>query len=196
MGEQKKKIKVSFNSPVILTFSMICLVTFFLGLVTRNYTNHLFFSVYRSSLTNPLTYVRLIGHVFGHAGWSHFIGNISLLLVLGPLLEEKYGSLNMLFVILITAIVTGLAFVLFFPHAALCGASGVVFAMILMSSLASIKDGSIPLTFILVAIIYIGGQFINAIIKFDNVSNFTHIIGGLVGAALGYGMFRLKIKKQ
>ena len=49
----------------------------------------LLFSVYRSSFLNPFTYFRLIGHVFGHADWEHFLGNITLILVVGPLLEEK-----------------------------------------------------------------------------------------------------------
>ena len=194
--EQKRKIKVSFNSPVILGFSLICLMVFLLGLVTGHLTDTMFFSVYRSSISNPFTYVRLIGHVFGHANWEHFIGNISLLLVLGPLLEEKYGSLNMVMVMVVTAVVTGLAFILLFPGAALCGASGVVFALILMSSFASFREGTIPLTFILVAVIYVGGQIINGIFKVDNVSNFTHIIGGIVGAVMGYALYRLKTRKK
>lgn len=194
--EQKRKIKVSFNSPVILGFSLICLMVFLLGLVTGHLTDTMFFSVYRSSISNPFTYVRLIGHVFGHANWEHFIGNISLLLVLGPLLEEKYGSLNMVMVMVVTAVVTGLAFILLFPGAALCGASGVVFALILMSSFASFREGTIPLTFILVAVIYVGGQIINGIFKVDNVSNFTHIIGGIVGAVMGYALYRFKTRKK
>ena len=194
--EQKRKIKVSFNSPVILGFSLICLMVFLLGLVTGHLTDTMFFSVYRSSISNPFTYVRLIGHVFGHANWEHFIGNISLLLVLGPLLEEKYGSLNMVMVMVVTAVVTGLAFILLFPGAALCGASGVVFALILMSSFACFREGTIPLTFILVAVIYVGGQIINGIFKVDNVSNFTHIIGGIVGAVMGYALYRLKTRKK
>lgn len=194
--EQKRKIKVSFNSPVILGFSLICLIVFLLGLVTGHLTDTMFFSVYRSSISNPFTYVRLIGHVFGHANWEHFIGNISLLLVLGPLLEEKYGSLNMVMVMVVTAVVTGLSFILLFPGAALCGASGVVFALILMSSFASFREGTIPLTFILVAVIYVGGQIINGIFKVDNVSNFTHIIGGIVGAVMGYALYRLKTRKK
>ena len=83
--------------------------------------------MYRSSLLSPLTYFRFFGHVLGHAGWEHFIGNIMLILVVGPLLEEKYGSANILFVILATALVTGIVNFIFFPYTQLLGASGVVF---------------------------------------------------------------------
>lgn len=192
---KKGKVRVLFNSPVILWFSIICLIALVLGIVTGGWTNRMFFSVYRSSLTNPLTYVRFIGHIFGHAGWEHFIGNITLILVVGPLLEEKYGSSNILCVILTTSFVTGLVNFIFFPHVQLLGASGVVFALILLSSVSSIQEGSIPLTFILVAVIYIGGEMYSGIFVKDNVANLTHILGGIVGAGLGYIMNKSKMNR-
>lgn len=192
---RKKQLKISFNSPVILGFTLICFLSLLLGYLTKGSTTYTLFSVYRSSLLNPLTYLRLIGHVFGHANWQHFIGNIMLILVVGPLLEEKYGSSNIMVVILSTALVTGLVNMILFPHIRLLGASGVVFAFILLSSFTSNKDGSIPMTFILVAVIYIGGQIYNGLFVHDNVSNLTHIIGGIIGASLGYVMNRNKMNR-
>ena len=116
MRSNSSKVKISFNSPVILSFTIICFASLLLGLITKGKTTDLFFSVYRSSLLSPATYVRFAGHVFGHAGWEHFLGNIMLILVVGPLLEEKYGSSNMLFVILATALVTGIVNFIFFPN--------------------------------------------------------------------------------
>lgn len=146
-------------------------------------------------MANPTTYIRFFGHVVGHAGWEHFMGNIMMILVVGPLLEEKYGSSNILFVILSTALVTGIVNFIFFPNVQLLGASGVVFAFILLSSLTSITEGKIPITFILVAIIYIGEQVYRGIFVNDNVANLTHIIGGLVGSGLGYIMNKYKMKR-
>lgn len=185
--------KIKFNSPVILSFVFLSLIALILDFVTRGLTNRLFFSIYSSSLANPLTYVRLFGHVLGHAGWQHYINNMLLLLIVGPLLEEKYGSLNMIYIILITAVISGLANVLLFPGTALLGASGVVFAFILLSSITSFEDGTIPLTFLLVALIYIGGQIIEGLTVDNNISNSTHIIGGIVGTFCGYYLNRRKI---
>ena len=193
MEKVRKKLDISFNSPIVLTFSMICLAALIMGTLTGGITNDLLFSVYRSSLTSPFTYLRFIGHVFGHVGWEHFIGNITLLLLIGPMLEEKYGSKNILFVILATAVITGIVNFIFFPHVHLLGASGVVFAFILLSSFTSISDGKIPLTFLLVLIIYMGGQVYDALFVKDNVSNLTHIIGGGVGSVLGYVMTKNKM---
>ena len=92
MSTEGKKIRLSFNSPVILGFALICFAVLMIDKVTGGVSTDELFSVYRSSLVNPLTYIRFFGHVLGHAGWDHFIGNIMLLLVVGPLLEEKYGS--------------------------------------------------------------------------------------------------------
>lgn len=195
MTKSQIKLNVSFNSPAILGFAVICLLALLLDQITNGITNKLFFSVYRSSLLDPLTYIRFIGHMFGHAGWEHFLGNITLILVVGPLLEEKYGSSNMIFVILTIGVVTGIVNYLFFPYVRLMGASGVVFALILLSSLTSIQEGKIPLTFILVAVIYIGGQIYDGIFVRDNVSNLTHILGGAVGAGLGYIMNREKMNR-
>lgn len=194
MIQNNNKLKISFNSPVIICFTGVCLLALLLDFLTGGFTNKLIFSVYSSSLLNPLTYVRLIGHVFGHAGWEHFIGNIMLILVVGPLLEEKYGSIDIAAVILITAVVTGLVNFIFFPNVQLLGASGVVFALILLSSITSFRDKEVPITFILVACIYIGQEIYKGIFIQDNVANLTHIIGGFVGALLGFLMNIHRIK--
>lgn len=182
----KKKWKLSFNCPVILGFTAVCLAALVLNLITAGWANKALFSVYQSSLLDPLTYVRMFGHVVGHADWSHFSGNIMMILVIGPLLEEKYGSMDILLVILITALVTGLVNFIFFPHAALLGASGVVFAFILLSSFVNLKNREIPVTLILVVLFYIGSEVYKGIFVPSNVSNFTHILGGMTGSALGF----------
>ena len=195
MGNGGKKIRLSFNSPVILGFTLACFIVLILDKVTGSASTRAFFSVYRSSLASPFTYIRFFGHVLGHASWDHFFGNIMMLLVVGPLLEEKYGSSNILFVILATALVTGVINVIFFPHVQLLGASGVVFAFILLASLTSIEEEKIPLTFILVALIYIGQQVYDGLFIRDNVSNLTHILGGIVGSSLGYVMNKNKMNR-
>ena len=109
-----RKSKVSFNSPVVLSFVFISFIALILSYTTNRATNVLLFSVYRSSPLSPFTYIRLFGHVLGHADMSHFLGNMMILLIIGPLLEEKYGSFNLLFVMVATALITGLVHILDF----------------------------------------------------------------------------------
>lgn len=182
----KRKIRITFNAPIVLMFVLICFIATLLGIITKGLTTELLFATYHSSLANPLTYIRFITHVFGHSGWSHFIGNMTYILLLGPMLEEKHGTKILLEIIIITAIITGVINYIFFPNIMLCGASGVVFAFIILASFTGFKDGEIPITFILIAVIYIGQQVVEGITVNDNISNMAHIVGGLVGAATGY----------
>lgn len=183
-----RRWRVTFNAPVVLGFFAVCVAATAANYLTGGLTNNLLFSTYRSSLLDPLMYLRLVGHVFGHAGWEHLIGNLTIILLLGPMLEEKYGSLTLVQVILLTAVSTGIIFNVFFPHAALCGASGVCFAFILLSSLTSFNEGEIPLTFVLVALLFLGQQVFEGLFVQNNVSNLTHVVGGLVGAFAGFAL--------
>lgn len=183
-----KRLKLRFNAPVTLSFVSICFVATLLGIASNGEITKTLFMTYHSSFLNPMTYVRFVTHVFGHVGWSHFIGNASYLLLLGPMLEEKHGSKAILEVILITAVVTGLINYFFFLNIGLCGASGVVFAFIMLASFTDFREGEIPITFILVAAIFIGQQVYEGIAVQNNISNMAHIVGGIVGAIIGYGL--------
>lgn len=181
----KRLFKLQYNSPVVLTFALVSLAALWLGKLTNGWTTQYLFSVWHSSLADILTYPRMALHVLGHTDYSHYIGNMMMILVVGPGLEEKYGSRNLLSAILITALVSGVVHWAFFPGSALLGASGIVFMMIVMASLAGMRDGCIPITLILVLVLYLGGEVLDGITLKDNVSQLTHIIGGVCGAFLG-----------
>ncbi|MBR3095629.1 MAG: rhomboid family intramembrane serine protease [Clostridia bacterium] len=187
---KKWTLRLQYNAPVILSFALLSLGALLLNQLTMGRTNRLLFSVYRCSLADVLAWPRFFLHVLGHANFSHYLGNMMLILVIGPPLEEKYGSRPLLWAIVVTALVSGLVHWLFFPGTALLGASGIVFMMIVMSSLAGMKDGCIPLTLILVLALYIGGEVVKGVTLKDNVSQLTHVVGGLCGAFLGVNLRR------
>ena len=190
-----KKFKITFNAPVVLAIVAVSFVATLLGYLTGDITSKILFTTYRSALWSPMTWIRAFTHIFGHADWAHFVGNMSYLLLLGPMLEEKYGSKTLSGVVAITAFSTSLVNYILFPNVMLCGASGVVFAFILLSSFTSFKQDEIPLTFILVAVFFIGQQILEGVFVRDNVSNLSHIIGGIVGGFLGYA-FNVKTDKH
>lgn len=195
MENKKERIRIKWNARTTLAFAVLCFAALLLGMLTKGATDRLFFSVYRSSFADPLAYVRVFGHVLGHADWSHLMGNMMYILLLGPILEERYGSLNLLFVMMCTALVTGAINLIFFPNVILMGASGVAFAMILLISVTPGEKKTIPITFLLVALLYIGQEIYSAIAVASNVSHMAHIIGGLVGAGLGYLMNKWKMNR-
>jgi rhomboid protease GluP len=183
---QNRFKSLHYNSPVILTMTLLSLGALILQNITRGYTTSLLFSVYRSSPFSIFFYFRLFGHVLGHANWEHYMNNFLLILLLGPMLEEKYGSKRIAFMIAVTAVVTGVINILLFPRTALLGASGVVFMFILLSSFVNFKKGRIPITFILVVIIYLGGEVMNGIFVKDNISQLAHLVGGICGSVFGF----------
>ena len=181
--------KISWNSPVILWFVFICTAALGLNYLTAGKSNRLVFEVYRSSLKDPLFYVRLFGHIFGHVNFAHFANNMMYILLLGPIVEEKYGSKNLVLLMAVTAVVTGLVQVLLFPRTALLGASGIVFLLIMMSAVVG-EGKDIPLTLILVVVVYFGNQIAEGLLEADKVSQLTHIIGGVIGLAGGWRLTR------
>ena len=190
----RHKYKLSYNSPVVLTFSAICLASLILGYITNYGTTRTLFICYgHGSLLNPMTYLRAITYVFGHADFSHFAGNISLLLVVGPVVEERYGSWNLAVMMLVTALAGGVLNTAFFSTGIL-GASGIVFMLIILSAFGNMKKGEIPLTLILVAAIYLGKEIFAGIAIEDNISHFGHICGGVSGLGFGTWFYLKRFK--
>ena len=184
MGNRKMIIR--FNAPVLLAFAALALLATFLGVYTSGEATYTYFSVYRASLRDPLTYLRFFTHVLGHDGYEHYMGNMLLLLLVGPAVEERYGHKNTFWFLVTAALVTGLVQFIFFPQAMLLGASGVVFMMIVLSSFTEVKKGGIPFTLILVIIFYLGGELVDGLFTADNISQLTHIIGGVLGVIFGF----------
>ena len=134
--------------------------------------------------SNPFSLFSLISHIFGHGSLDHLLGNLTFILLIGPIVEEKYGSRKTAMMIIVTAIITGLLNITFFSTG-LMGASGIVFMLILLVSFTNSKEGEIPLTFVLVALLFIGKEVLQSL-NSDQVSQFAHIIGGFCGSVFGF----------
>jgi membrane associated rhomboid family serine protease len=178
-------MKIHYNSPVILTFTFISTIVLIVNGITGNWLIPALFVIPGSvSWADPLTYIRLFTHIAGHANWAHLVGNFTLILLIGPMLEEKYGSRLIMIMMLTTACITGLLNVGLFDTG-LLGASGVAFMLIILSSITRIKSGFIPLTFILIIILFLGKEIFEAFSR-DNISQFAHIMGGICGSVFGF----------
>ncbi len=180
-------MRIRYNAPITLTFALTASILLLVDQLTGAGLIPSFFVVPGRdafSFTSGLDYIRIFTHIAGHISWQHLIGNFAIILLIGPILEEKYGSVSLLIMVLLTALVTGLLNALLFPTA-LLGASGVAFMMILLASFTNIRNGEIPLTFILILILYLAGELI-ASFQQDQISQFAHIAGGLCGSMFGF----------
>jgi membrane associated rhomboid family serine protease len=186
-------MRIRYNAPATLTFAFISVIVLILDQVLSGNLTERFFSIpgrQGFEFGDLLNYLRLFTHPIGHADWSHLLSNFAFILLLGPILEEKYGSGNITIMMFITALVTGLLNALFLTTG-LFGASGIVFMMILLVSFTNIRQGDIPLTFILIVLLYLAREIINSV-QTNNISEFAHIVGGICGSLFGF----LKPKKS
>ena len=180
-------MKIKYNAPTILTYAFFCALVMTLTIYLQPGLSQNWFMVPGKGYFSPASlrnWVTLLTHVVGHSSWSHLAANFSIILLIGPMLEESYGSLALLAMIVITAAVTGIFNVVLFPTA-LMGASGVVFMMILLASFTNFTRGEIPLTFILVLVLYLGDQLLKSF-NTNNISYFAHIAGGFCGSLFGF----------
>jgi rhomboid protease GluP len=175
----------TYNAPVVLTFALLAFLVHFANVQTGGtLAPHYFAAIPEFEYKSFWSWFRLVSHVLGHKDMAHLVSNFAIILLIGPVLEEKHGGRVLVILILITALVTGVLNTLFF-NTGLMGASGVVFMMILLGSFTNHKPGEIPLTFVAVVLLYLLGE-VTAAFKEDGVSQFAHILGGLCGTVFGF----------
>ena len=178
-------LQFDYNSKVILTYLFICLGAWLLNIVTRGKSNKKLFQSYRSSPFNPLTYIRMFTHCIGHKDLEHLISNFLYILLVGPMIEEKYGSINLIIMFAITSLIIAI-FNIIFTNYAVLGASGNVYMLIVLSSFSNITEGKIPLTVLLILIFYVLGEVKRSITEHNKkVYHDGHLIGALCGILFG-----------
>lgn len=186
-------MKIRYNAPVVLNFTFISVLVLFLNPVLGSDLIPTWFVVPGRGSFNTgsvISYIRLFSHIAGHISWEHLLGNFAIILLVGPILEEKYGSFSILLMILITAFVTGILNSLLFTGS-LLGASGVAFMMILLAPFTNSRNGEIPLTFILILVLYLTKEVFQSF-QTNNIAEFAHIAGGLCGSLFGF----IKLRNQ
>lgn len=178
--------KFDYNSPVILTYFFICLIILMIDKLCKGKFSATFFTTYKNdSLLNPLTYFKLISHSLGHADWDHLYSNFIKILLIGPLIEEKYGSINLLIAMIITSLIIGIINKLF-GKGGILGASGVAYMLILLSSFVNMENGKIPITLTLIILFFVVDEVIKLFRrKKDGVSHLGHITGAICGVVFG-----------
>lgn len=178
--------KIQYNAVVILSYFFICLVILILDkLVQGRLVNNLFSTGRNDSLLNPLTYFKLISHSLGHSSWDHLYNNFLKILLIGPLIEEKYGSLNLLIMIILTSLIIGIINRIFSKNRIL-GASGIAYMLIVLCSFVNIESGKIPITVVLIILFFVVDEIINLLKrKKDGISHLGHVTGAICGIVLG-----------
>ena len=174
-------IEFQYNSQVIITYFLISLTACFLNYLSHGKSNKLLFTSYRSSPLNPLTYLRLFTHSIGHNNWDHFVSNFLIILLIGPMIEEKFGSLNLLIMLITTSLIVALVNILIHNYI-----SSNAFMLIVLSSFANITQKKIPITLVLICLFYILTEIKKSIFDRNKKIYYSgHILGAVCGIVFG-----------
>jgi rhomboid protease GluP len=177
-------MKITFHSKATLLISLMSLVGLIALKIAPNETSLIFILNGQFQYDSWQWYLSNIFYIFGHANLTHFIGNMSILLLLGPIIELKYGFNQLISMTVLTAVLTGILHTILWDNG-LLGCSGIVFMFIVLVTLLNAKGKELPFNFILVVLLYLGQEIYSSLQK-DEISHFAHLFGGAMGVFWGY----------
>lgn len=178
-------MKITFNAPFILTFTLIATLVFTITL--QSHVHLRMFTLEGIFNSNDWqNYFGLLLYPFSHLNIQHLVGNFGIILLLGPILEKKFGWKKLALMCAATTLVIAVTHIII-SDSQLIGASGLVFMFIVLASLIDSSGKDIPLTFILVAILFLGQEIIGSF-KNDSISQIAHICGGIMGVVFRYSI--------
>ena len=199
MSKNKFKInlKVSYDAPVTLSFVIICALFFLLNNFVIK--NDVLGKVLASPTTQagalpfivkqPLSYLRLLLYIFGAGSGpvsagagSVLITNLILIMLLGPAMEERYGSVIIGIMIFVSALFAGVLNACFCADS-LVGAVPVVCMMIFLNAFMSFSKKTFPLSFAAVIVLFV---FLEIFSGAGAVKIIICIAGGLCGSLFAF----------
>ena len=194
-------IKVAYDAPVTLTFVIICAIIFLLNMLMAKGGKSLGLENYLASPTTqtgvmpfipsaPVSYVRLLFYIFGSGaagnavagGASLLFTNLILIMLLGPAMEERYGSAIIGIMIFVSALFSGVLNACF-CQTSLVGAVPVVSMMIFLNAFMSFSKKKFPLSFAAVMVLFVLLQIFSGA---GAVQIIICIAGGLCGSLFAF----------
>lgn len=219
--QKKSKLHLKYDSPVTLTFVLLSTLILALdsfalkGFLTTNificHGSKAVGNIAAFDYKNFLDYLRLFTHILGSSGWQSLLANSTFILLLGPTLEERYGSPILLLMIVLTSLVGGVlnaCLVPFFES----GSQSIVFMMICLAAITAFSKKEIPLSWIIVFVLYFALKLCSSYSDFSssssapfslsstssgkkldfiefltlNLNTFTSLAAGIVGSLFGF----------
>lgn len=179
----KKKINIDLDAPATVMFALVSLILFALdSFVFKGKLASSFMSSPAASGDFVFTagkvssYFRLILYAFGAVSWEVLITNLVFILLLGPAMEERYGTVIIGIMMIVSTLFSGVLNACFCKES-MQGCTAIVFMMIFLNSFLSFSKKKIPLSFVLVFILFIVREVF--------VKNPNGVVGIIIGIAGG-----------
>ena len=169
---------------IAINFIMFCLTGFLFPSLKY------IFSLVPSYILYSHYYWQFLTYMFTHATVSHFIFNMLSLYIFGTAVERRVGSREFLLYYLLTGVLAGVAsyamFYLANTNTVLLGASGAIYALLMLFSVLYPRSviyvfGLIPVQAPLLIILYFIIELISGLTAHDGVAHMTHLSGLVFG---------------
>ena len=163
MAKKKFKLKFVYDAPVTLTFALLAFGIFLLdtfafkGTFSGQWllTPTVAEGFLPFSFSDFPSIVRLFLHVFGYTDPAVLICNLIFILLLGPAMEERYGSVIIGIMIFVAALFSGVLSACFCKVPA-CGAEPVVFMLVLLCTMMHLSRSKVSASSLAVIALFIG----------------------------------------
>ncbi|MCR4953009.1 MAG: rhomboid family intramembrane serine protease [Treponema sp.] len=190
MAKKKNKINFAYDSPVALSFAIITILLFVMNaLVIKGRIDVFFYAPTNSggafpfNLKDGASYLRLVLYQFGYFDLSFLFADLIIILLLGQILEERYGSVIMGLMMFFSTLFSGVLNACFGKEK-LCGAASIVIMMVFLNALTSISKKKVSVLSVATIVLVIcreifarNGGFISVIVS---------VAGGLCGSLFAF----------
>lgn len=204
-------LKFIYDAPATLTFAFVCIILF--ALDTFVFKQKLASLILTSpvnggsaalaggalgvagaaasnlafSASNPLSYLRLFSYALGAASGEILVCNMIFILLLGPSMEERYGTVVIAIMTFVSALFSGVLNACF-CKSTLQGCEAIIFMMIFLNSFISLSKKKIPFSFVLVFILFVLRGIFSADFKAASsaIQIIINVAGGLCGSLFAF----------
>lgn len=195
MAKKKFKFNFVFDSPVTISFSLLSVLLFVLNCLAIKGSLDIKILSSPTTSAGPIpfmatqisSYLRLFLYAFGSQNFVGLLSNLLFLLMLGPVMEERYGSLVIGIMMAVSVLFSGVLNTCF-CETSLQGCMPIIFMMIFLNSFMSFSKKKIPASFFIIFIFYIIKEILQVTDKrFSGIVGLIICItGGLCGSLFAF----------
>ena len=190
MAKKKIKIKFSYDSPVALSFAIITVLVYLLNtLVLKGKIDSFFYAPTAASgefafnFKEAASYLRLVLYQFGYFDLYFLFRDLIIILLLGQILEERYGSVIMGLMMFFSSLFSGVL------NACFCtgkiyGAASIVIMMVFLNTLTSISKKNVSILSVATIALVVCSEFFTKSHGFLGV--IVSVAGGLCGSLFAF----------
>lgn len=192
MAGKKLNLKFSYDAPVSQTFVILSFVIFLIDLFALKFKLNTTYLISPTSsqgvlpfvFSDPLSWARIFLYIFGGKDQVVLVTNLLLVILIGPTMEERYGSVIIGIMFFVSALFSAVLNTLVCKNG-MSGCGSVVFMLLILNAMMFFTKKTISATSITMIVLFVCREFF---IKNDNgiAGSLITLAGGLCGSLFAF----------